>query len=124
MSLEIKSKKESSSLEIVASCAKVKSSVRKINMVADTIRLKKIDDAVLALVFSKKKVSLFLHKLLMSAVANAQHNYGISIDDLYIDHIYVGQASFLKRFSPRAKGRVNKIVKYYSNIKLILKVVT
>ncbi|HFL8824196.1 MAG TPA: 50S ribosomal protein L22 [Candidatus Azoamicus sp. OHIO1] len=86
-------------------------SQRKVRFVVDRIRGISVERAIDFLNFSNKKASFILKKLLRSAVANAEHNYGLDIDELFVHCVYVNKATMLKRFKPRAKGRSNRIVK-------------
>lgn len=94
----------------------VRLSAQKGRLVADQIRGRRVDQAIRLLMFSPKKGAAIVLKLLESAVANAEHNEGADIDELKISQIYVGQGSTLKRISPRAKGRGNRISKPTCNI--------
>jgi len=85
-------------------------------LVADQIRGLKVSKAVTLLNFSPKKAAKLIKKLLESAIANAEHNEGADIDDLYVSAIYVERGSLLKRVSARAKGRGNRLMKPTSNI--------
>lgn len=89
-------------------------------LVADQIRGLKVSKAVTLLNFSSKKASIIIKKMLESAIANAEHNEGADIDDLYISVIHVERGSLLKRISARAKGRGNRLMKPTSNIYLTL----
>lgn len=94
----------------------VRLSAQKGRLVADQVRGRKVDQAIRFLTFSPKKGSAIVLKLLESALANAEHNEGADIDELKISQIYVGQGTTLKRVSPRAKGRGNRISKPTCNI--------
>ena len=98
----------------------VRSSTRKIGLVLDYIRGKKVDTAVRDLSFVRKKVAFDVKKTVQSAIANAENNYQYDIDNLYIKEAYVGKSIVLKRFRPRAKGRASAIKKPYSNVTIIL----
>jgi len=89
----------------------VRLSAQKGRLVADQIRGLSVDNAIKLLTFSPKKGANVVLKLLESAVANAEHNDGSDIDELLVRQIYVDQGTSLKRTSPRAKGRGNRIVK-------------
>jgi len=89
----------------------VRLSVDKGRLVADLIRGKKVDQALDILNFTQKRGALIVRKVLESAIANAEHNDGADIDDLLVKTIYVEQGASLKRFTARAKGRGNRIVK-------------
>src|ERR1700755_839548 len=89
----------------------VRLSVDKGRLVADMIRGKKVDQALDILAFTPKKAAGIIKKALESAIANAEHNDGADIDELKVKTIYVEQGASLKRFTARAKGRGNRIVK-------------
>ena len=89
----------------------VRLSVDKGRLVADLIRGKKVDQALNILAFTQKKAAGIVKKALDSAIANAEHNDGADIDELFVKTIYGEQGTTLKRFSARAKGRGNRISK-------------
>ena len=89
----------------------VRLSVDKGRLVADLIRGKKVDQALDILNFTQKKAAGIVKKVLESAIANAEHNDGADIDELLVKTIYVEKGMVLKRFTARAKGRGNRIVK-------------
>ncbi|WP_292976639.1 50S ribosomal protein L22 [Nitrosomonas sp.] len=94
----------------------VRLSAQKGRLVADQIRGLQVDRAIKLLTFSPKKGATIIQKLLESAVANAEHNEGADVDELKVVRVFVGQGSSLKRVSPRAKGRGNRISKPTCNI--------
>ena len=94
----------------------VRLSADKGRLVADMVRGKKVDQALTILAFTPKKAAGIIKKCLESAIANAEHNDGADIDELSIKTIYVEQGTSLKRFSARAKGRGNRIVKPTAHI--------
>ena len=89
----------------------VRLSEQKGRLVADLIRGKPVDQALNILAFSPKKGAAIIKKVLESAIANAEHNDGADIDSLKVKTIYVEKGAVLKRFTARAKGRGNRIVK-------------
>ncbi len=95
-------------------------SAQKCRLVADLIRGVHVEKALSILEFTQKKAARILKKLLESAIANAEHNDGADIDDLFVHTIYVDKGTSLKRFMARAKGRGNKLEKQtcHINIKL------
>lgn len=108
-------------MKIVEATARVlKSTPRKLNLVADLIRNKQIAFAAVQLRFCEKKAAGLINKVLNSAVANAQYNYGLNVDTLYIKEILVGKSFTLRRLCTKAMGRANKINKRYSNITIKL----
>ena len=98
----------------------VRSSPRKIAIVLDYIRGKKVDNAIRDLDFTRKKVALDVKKTVQSAISNAENNYQYDIDNLYVKEAYVGKSIVMKRFRPRAKGRAAPILKPYSSVTIIL----
>ena len=86
-------------------------SAQKARLVADLVRGKPVDQALNILAFSPQKAAFTIKKVLESAIANAEHNEGADIDELKVKTIYVDQGTVLKRFTARAKGRGNRIIK-------------
>lgn len=103
-------------METTAVLSRTRISEIKGRLVADQIRGLKVSRAVTLLSFSPKKAAKLIKKLLESAIANAEHNEGADIDDLYVTSIYVERGSLLKRVRARAKGRGNRLMKPTSNI--------
>ena len=98
----------------------VRISSRKVRIVINLIRGKKVDEALAILRFTPKTASPVGEKLLNSAIANAEHNMGLSRDTLYVAEIFANQGPSLKRFMPRAKGSASPILKRTSHITVIL----
>lgn len=98
-------------METVASLRGVRLSPQKGRLVADMVRGKPVDQALNILLFCPKKGAGIVKKVLESAIANAEHNDGADIDALRIVSIYVEKGTVLKRFTARAKGRGNRILK-------------
>lgn len=96
----------------------VRLSAQKCRLVADQVRSLPVDKALEVLEFSTKKGSLPMKKVLDSAIANAEHNEGADIDDLWISQVMVDEAPTLKRFRARAKGRGTRILKRTCHITL------
>lgn len=92
----------------------------KLSAVARSIRGMAVGRAVMALTFSDKAVAGTVNKLLKSAMANAENNHGLDIDNLFIDRVDVGKSMVMKRFKARAKGRGARILKPFSNIRIVL----
>ncbi len=89
----------------------VRLSAQKGRLVADQIRGKAVDQALNILAFSPKKGAQIIRKVVESAIANAEHNDGADIDTLKVKNIHVEEGMTLKRFTARAKGRGNRIIK-------------
>ena len=103
-------------METNAKLFSVRLSAQKGRLVADQIRGLPVDRALNVLAFSPKKGARIIKKVLESAIANAEHNDGADIDELKVKRIMVEQASVLKRFHARAKGRGNRINKHTCHI--------
>ncbi len=98
-------------MEVKAILKYIRVSPQKARLTVDTIRGKKVSDALDILNYSKQKSSEIVKKVLESAIANAEHNNGADIDELKIKTIYVDKGTVLKRIRARAKGRAGKITK-------------
>ncbi|MBT4989531.1 MAG: 50S ribosomal protein L22 [Rickettsiales bacterium] len=116
-----KEKRKLAENQASAKVTNIKTSVQKLGLVADVIRGMKANHAVLQLQFMKKKVAITVKKCLESALANAENNHELDIDNLVVDRVLVGKAFVMKRFRARARGRGAKILKPYSNIEIIVK---
>ena len=103
-------------METTAKLLGVRLSAHKARLVADLVRGKSIESALNILAFSPKKGAVIIKKVLESAIANAEHNDGLDIDELKVKTIYVDKATSLKRFTARAKGRGNRIEKQTCHI--------
>lgn len=108
-------------LVIKAKTTVLKISPRKLGLVADLVREYNVTRAMMQLAFCKKKAAFYISKVLKSALANAQYNYNLDIDDLYISKILIGKSITLKRVCPKAMGRANRINKRYSNMVIELR---
>ena len=106
--------------EVRAKLSRLPISGFKVRLLADQIRGKYVSDALDILSFSKKASSKNLKKLLESAIANAEHNKGLDVDNLFISEISVDEAFLLKRIQPRARGRADRIQKRSCHINLAL----
>ena len=91
-------------------------SPRKLNLLAELIRGKKVDKALADLTFSKKRIAGDVKKCLQSAIANAENNHGLDVDELYVAEAWCGKNLVMKRGRPRARGRFGKIMKPFSEI--------
>tara|TARA_Y100000816_G_C26064000_1_gene559028 strand:+ start:157 stop:570 length:414 start_codon:yes stop_codon:yes gene_type:complete len=106
--------------QIKATNKNIRSSTRKVSLVLDYIRGKKVDKAIRDLEFTRKKVALDVKKTVQSAISNAENNFQYDIDNLYVKEAYVGKSLVMKRFRPRAKGRASPIKKPFSRLTIIL----
>jgi len=103
-------------MEAKASVSTVRIAARKVRLVVDLIRGKKISDAYAILRNTPRGASIVVEKLLKSVVANAEHNYQLEQDKLFVKEIYVGEGRTLKRMQPRSQGRGFAILKRTSHI--------
>ena len=99
----------------------VRVSPQKLNLVAALIRGKKVSAALADLQFSRKRISGEVRKVLQSAIANAENNHDLDVDSLIVAEAHVGKALVMKRFSPRARGRVGRILKPFSNLTVVVR---
>jgi large subunit ribosomal protein L22 len=99
----------------------VRTSPRKLNLVAALIRGKKVSVALADLQFSRKRIAGEVRKTLQSAIANAENNHQLDVDNLVVAEAHVGKALVMKRFSPRARGRVGGIHKFFSNLTVVVR---
>ena len=98
----------------------IRISPRKVRLIMDELRGRKVEEALNMLSFTPQKGGRILKKLINSAVANAQQNSGIDVDKLFIHSIFADEGPTLKRFMPRAQGRATKILKRTSHLTVIL----
>ena len=96
-------------------------SPQKLNLLAQLIRGKKVDTALADLEFSRKRIAVEVRKALESAIANAENNHDLDVDDLVVAEAFVGKAMVMKRFSPRARGRSGRIEKPFSNLTIVVR---
>ena len=97
-----------------------RSSAQKTRLVADQVRGLSVDKALNVLTYSPKKAAELVKKVLLSAIANAEHNEGADIDTLKVKTVFVDEGPSMKRIKPRAKGRADRIVKRTSHITVIV----
>jgi len=98
----------------------IRTSPRKLNLVAQTIRGQKVESALNALSFSPKRVAKVVKKVLQSAIANAENNHDLDVDDLFVSEASVGKNLVMKRFMARARGRGAGILKPFSQITIVV----
>ena len=99
----------------------LRTSPQKLNLVAGLIRGKKVDKALTDLTFSKKRISDDVKKCLQSAIANAENNHNLDVDELVVAEAYVGKNLIMKRGRPRARGRYGRILKPFSEITIVVR---
>ena len=108
-------------LEATAKVRMLKTSPQKLNLVSRMIRNKPVNIALAQLKFSKKRIAKDVRKCLESAIANAENNHDLDIEDLVVSEAYVGKNLVLKRGRPRARGRYGKILKPFSQLTIKVK---
>jgi large subunit ribosomal protein L22 len=96
-------------------------SPQKLNLVAQLIRGKKVATALADLEFSRKRIAKDVRKCLESAIANAENNHDLDVDDLVVAEAHVGKALVIKRFTPRGRGRVGRIFKPFSHLTIVVR---
>ena len=96
-------------------------SPQKLNLVAQMIRGKKVSTALADLTFSRKRIAGDVKKTLESAVANAENNHELDVDSLVVAEAHVGKSIVLKRWTPRARGRVGRIRKRFSHLTIVVR---
>ncbi len=102
--------------EAMAKLRMLRTSPQKLNLLAQMIRGKKVGKALTDLTFSNKRIAEDVKKCLQSAIANAENNHNLSVDELIVAEAYVGKNMTLKRGRPRARGRFGKIMKPFSEL--------
>ena len=107
--------------EAKAVARNIRVSPQKLNLVAQLIRGRKASAALADLQFSRKRIAVDVKKCLESAIANAENNHDLDVDDLIVAEAFVGKALVMKRFSPRARGRAGRIEKPFSNLTIVVR---
>jgi large subunit ribosomal protein L22 len=110
-----------SDTEAMAVARMLRVSPQKLNLLAQLIRGKKVATALADLEFSRKRIAGEVRKCLESAIANAENNHDLDVDDLVVTQAHVGKAIVLKRFTPRARGRAGRISKPFSNLTIVVR---
>ena len=110
-----------SDAEAMAYAKNMRTSPQKLNLVAESIRGKDCETALAALTFSKRRIAGEVKKVLESAIANAENNHQLDVDRLYVSECTVGKSMVMKRWRARARGRVGRIVKPFSNMRLVVR---
>ena len=106
---------------VMAKAKSIRTSGQKLNLVAQSIRGQNIKQAIDQLTFSRKRIARQVLKVLNSAIANAENNFGLDIDKLIVDEAFVGKSIVMKRMRPRARGRAARILKPFSKLTIIVK---
>jgi len=99
----------------------IRISPQKLNLVAQLIRGKKVASALADLQFSRKRIAVDVRKCLESAIANAENNHDLDVDELIVAEAHVGKALVIKRFNPRGRGRMGKILKPFSHLTIVVR---
>src|SRR5947199_10461648 len=107
--------------EAKATTRMLRASPQKLNLVAQLIRGKKVATALADLEFSRKRVARDVRKCLESAIANAENNHDLDVDDLVVAEAHVGKAIVIKRFHPRGRGRVGRILKPFAHLTIVVR---
>ncbi len=107
--------------EAMAVGRRLRISPQKLNLVAGSIRGKNVETALAELTFSRRRIANDVRKVLQSAIANAENNHQLDVDRLYVKEAYVGKNLVMKRWRPRARGRVGRIIKPFSDITVVVR---
>src|ERR1700759_4662443 len=107
--------------QAMAVARNIRVSPRKLNLVAQQIRGKKVDNALNVLTFSQKRIAGVVKKALQSAIANAENNHDLDVDDLVVAEAHVGNGIVMKRFAPRGRGRSGRIFKPFSQLTIVVR---
>ena len=99
----------------------IRVSPQKLNLVAQLIRGKKVATALADLTFSRKRIATDVKKCLESAIANAENNHDLDVDELVVAEAHVGKALVIKRFHPRGRGRMGRIFKPFANLTIVVR---
>ena len=111
-------------MEAKAVASTIRIAPRKVRLVLDLIRGKSAGEAIAILKLTNKASSPVIEKLLMSALANAEHNYDMNTDELIVKEAYVGKSIVMKRFHVRGRGRASRIVKPFSHLTIVVQEVS
>jgi large subunit ribosomal protein L22 len=107
-------------MEAIAKHSFARGSAQKARLVVDQIRGLHVEKALEILTYSNKSAAVLVKKVLDSAIANAEHNEGADIDELFVSKIFVDEGPTMKRIKPRAKGRADRILKRTSHITVVV----
>ena len=107
--------------EAMAVARMLRVSPQKLNLVAQLIRGKKVAAALADLEFSRKRIARDVRKCLESAIANAENNHDLDVDELVVAEAHVGKAIVIKRFHPRGRGRMGRIFKPFANLTIVVR---
>jgi len=118
---QTKKVRRQSGVEAMAKVKTLRTSARKLNLVAQSIRGLKVQRALNELEFSHKRIASDVRKALYSAISNAENNHNLDIDNLVVAEAYVGKNLVMKRFAARARGRASRIEKPFSEITIVVR---
>ena len=118
---QTKKVRRQSGIEAMCKVRTLRTSARKLNLVAQSIRGLKVQRALNELEFSHKRIASDVRKALYSAISNAENNHNLDIDSLVVSEAYVGKNLVMKRFSARARGRASRIEKPFSEITIVVR---
>ena len=107
--------------QAMAKARMLRTSPQKLNLVAQSIRGMQVERALNELTFSRKRIAQDVKKVLESAIANAENNHDLDIDSLVVDQAFVGKNLVMKRYKPRARGRMGKILKPFAEITIVVR---
>ena len=116
-----KTERRLGAVEAQAKVRTLRTSARKLNLVAQSIRGLKVQRALNELEFSHKRIAKDVRKALYSAISNAENNHNLDIDSLVVAEAFVGKNLIMKRFSARARGRSSRIEKPFSEITIVVR---
>ena len=108
-------------VEAMAKVRTLRTGLRKLNVVAQSIRGLKVQRALNELEFSEKRIAKDVRKALYSAISNAENNHNLDIDNLIVAEAYVGKGIVMKRFASRARGRSSRIIKPFSELTIVVR---
>jgi large subunit ribosomal protein L22 len=106
-------------MEVTAKASKVRISPRKVRLVVDMVRGKRVTEAIELMRFVPNRAATDVEKLLKSVAANAENNYDLDPDDLWIKSIYADDAPQMRRFKPKSRGRVGRILRRSCHITVV-----
>jgi large subunit ribosomal protein L22 len=107
--------------EALAVGTQIRGSAQKLNLVAQLIRGRKVEDALNVLAFSKRAMAVDVRKVLASAIANAENNHNLDVDALVVAEASVGKSMTMKRFATRGRGKSTRIVKPFSRVRIVVR---
>ena len=116
-----KAKRPLADNEAKAVARNLRVSPQKLNLVAQMIRGKKVDSALADLEFSRKRIATAVKKTLESAIANAENNHSLDVDDLVVAEAHVGRGLVMRRFHARARGRAGRVEKPFAHLTIVVR---